>query len=174
MYPHVPDSFLTGSSKLATIFRLIPKTPKNSFQNVCRSACSRVSPAQSLAKAVALWRISFQEIGIGGVLGVWQRIDSGLSLPDGHVVLKVSERVFLPHSPKGAAQLSPGREPWVNVPKTTRALKGRHNHRPTVSPLQGFMILGTEHPGLTPWAKLCRPVGAKISKKEVEDAQETP
>jgi hypothetical protein len=57
--PQLPDSFLTGSSKLATCRRFSPKTAKNSFQKVWRSAFSRDSSAQSLAKATALWRISF-------------------------------------------------------------------------------------------------------------------
>jgi hypothetical protein len=55
-----------GSSKLATALRAMPKTLKNSFQKVCFSACSRLTPVQSFEKAMARWRISFQESGIGG------------------------------------------------------------------------------------------------------------
>jgi hypothetical protein len=41
-------------------------TSKNAFQNVCRSARSLDSPAQSLENLTALWRISFQEMGMDG------------------------------------------------------------------------------------------------------------
>lgn len=64
----VPLSFLTGSSKLATVRRLIPKTVKNASQNDFASASSRESLAHSLLNAMALWRISFHEMGIGVVL----------------------------------------------------------------------------------------------------------
>src|SRR5271157_2678484 len=40
----------------------MPKTSKNSFQNVCLSACSRVASLQLREKESARWRISFQEI----------------------------------------------------------------------------------------------------------------
>jgi mitochondrial fission protein ELM1 len=61
-----PLSLRTGSSKLATVRRRTPKTLKNSFQKDWRSAASRVSPRHSLLKAMARWRISFQESGMGG------------------------------------------------------------------------------------------------------------
>ncbi len=52
--PHWPEIFLTGSSKLATVRRLIPKTAKNASQKDLASASSRETPAHSLAKATAL------------------------------------------------------------------------------------------------------------------------
>ena len=52
--PYSPESFLTGSSNAATMRRETPKTAKNSFQNVCFSACSLLAPAQSRAKRMAL------------------------------------------------------------------------------------------------------------------------
>jgi hypothetical protein len=57
----LPESFRTGSSKAATVRRLMPKMSKNSFQNVWRSDFSEVVPFQSREKAMARWRISFQE-----------------------------------------------------------------------------------------------------------------
>ena len=42
----------------------MPKTSKNSFQNVCFSALSLFAPAQSRANWMAFWRISFQEMGM--------------------------------------------------------------------------------------------------------------
>ena len=45
----------------------MPNTLKNSSQKVCFSACSRFAPVHSLEKAIARWRISFQEIGTGGL-----------------------------------------------------------------------------------------------------------
>jgi hypothetical protein len=49
---------LTVRSKLATERRRMPKTLKNSFQNVWASARSLVSPFQSCPNAMARWRIS--------------------------------------------------------------------------------------------------------------------
>src|SRR5438105_2349224 len=49
------------------------------------------------------------------------------------------KRVLIVRSPEGAAQLSPGREPWVTVGKILRAPKGRHT---------------------TSGIRLCRPFGA--------------
>src|SRR3972149_8096997 len=46
----------------------MPKTSKNWFQNVCFSALSLRAPAQSRAKRMAFWRISFQEIGMDSIL----------------------------------------------------------------------------------------------------------
>src|SRR5260221_14247299 len=65
MWPYCPEICFTGSSNVATRRRLRPKTSKNSFQNVCFSAFSRVSPVHSLVKRMALCRISFQDRGIG-------------------------------------------------------------------------------------------------------------
>lgn len=56
-----------GSEGLALeglVRRLVPKTVKKASQKLLASASSRVTPAQSLANATALWRISFQEIGM--------------------------------------------------------------------------------------------------------------
>jgi len=54
----------TASSKLATTRRLTPKTWKNSFQKVCFSALSLLTPAYSRENLIAFWRISFHEIGL--------------------------------------------------------------------------------------------------------------
>ncbi len=43
-------------------------TWKNSFQKVCLSALSLVVPFHSRENLMALWRISFQEIGTAGYL----------------------------------------------------------------------------------------------------------
>jgi len=40
---------------------------KNSFQKVCFSARSLVTAIHSFEKAMARWRISFQESGTGGL-----------------------------------------------------------------------------------------------------------
>jgi hypothetical protein len=61
----IAGNFFTGSSKLATARRETPKTSKNSFQKVCFSALSLFAPVQSRENRIALWRISFQEIGMG-------------------------------------------------------------------------------------------------------------
>src|ERR1700690_3062267 len=66
MKPQSPESFLTGSSKVATVRRRTPKTLKKSFQKDWRSAASRVSPCHSRLKAMARWRISFHDNGMGG------------------------------------------------------------------------------------------------------------
>src|SRR5665213_529681 len=62
MKPVLPEMRRTGSSNVATTRREIPKMLKNSFQNVCLSACSRVAADQSLEKVRDRWRISFQEM----------------------------------------------------------------------------------------------------------------
>jgi hypothetical protein len=56
----LPESLRTGSSKAATVRRLMPKMSKNSFQNVWCPDFSNVVPFQSREKAMARWRISFQ------------------------------------------------------------------------------------------------------------------
>src|ERR1035437_6306369 len=66
MKPQSPDSLRTGSSKVATVRRRTPKTLKKSFQKDWRSAASRVSPCHSRLKAMARWRISFHDSGMGG------------------------------------------------------------------------------------------------------------
>jgi hypothetical protein len=42
----------------------MPKAAKNSFQNVCFSALSLLTPAHRRENWIAFWRISFQEIGM--------------------------------------------------------------------------------------------------------------
>jgi len=64
MKPYFPESFLTGSSKLATVRRLRPKTAKKPSQNDLASASYRDSIAHSREKAMAFWRISFHEMGM--------------------------------------------------------------------------------------------------------------
>jgi hypothetical protein len=66
MKPQSPESLRTGSSKVATVRRRTPRTLKKSFQKDWRSAASRVSPCHSRLKAVARWRISFHDSGMGG------------------------------------------------------------------------------------------------------------
>jgi hypothetical protein len=67
-------------------------------------------------------------------------------------------------SPEGAAHLSPGREPWVNVGSIfDPAPEGRHNngwHR-WCRPSGASISWEREYPGLAPWAKLYRPFGAE-------------
>jgi hypothetical protein len=62
--PYFPEICLTGFSNEATVRRCRPKTAKNSFQKVYFSALSLLAPAQSEAKRMAFWRISFHEMGI--------------------------------------------------------------------------------------------------------------
>src|SRR5437762_3599217 len=62
-------------------------------------------------------------------------------------------------SPEGAAQLSPGRKPWVSALIKNSAPKGRHTD--CVAPSGLFCFGRRGHPGLTPWARLCRHFGAK-------------
>ena len=69
-----PEILSTGTSKLATVLRWIPKTAKNSFQKVCLSADSPRVPAQSLANLMALWRISIQLSGMGWRIGGREKI----------------------------------------------------------------------------------------------------
>lgn len=64
--PKLPEAFRTGTSKLATSLREMPKTSKNSFQNVCLSALSLEADLLSRANLTALWRISFHESGMAG------------------------------------------------------------------------------------------------------------
>src|SRR5439155_24388187 len=62
-------------------------------------------------------------------------------------------------APKGRHNLAQGVSPGKAPRSTGEAPKGRHNA--SVSPLRGLMIGHVRDPGLTPWAKLCRPFGAK-------------
>lgn len=61
IFPQVPESFFTGSSKEATVRRLMPKMLRNSIQNSWLSDRSEVVSFQSREKEMARLLISFQE-----------------------------------------------------------------------------------------------------------------
>ncbi len=65
MKSRAPPRLRTGSSKLATVRRRMPKISKSPFQNVWASARSRSAPVHSRTKVAARRRISFHERGIG-------------------------------------------------------------------------------------------------------------
>src|SRR4051812_39951497 len=67
-------------------------------------------------------------------------------------------------SPEGAADVSPGRKPWVRCERVVQAPKGRQTERRPASHLSPFQGLGIARhcdPGLAPWAEVCRPFRAR-------------
>ncbi|OWK45137.1 hypothetical protein FRUB_01468 [Fimbriiglobus ruber] len=60
----------------------------------------------------------------------------------------------LASSPEGAAENSPGREPWA-CPELTSS------HSPFETSALGWSTPPAGRPGLTTWANLCRPFGAQ-------------